>query len=207
MMTTSSLLLVFSSSHHYLYVYRHVSVKEFKILLGLSTELSTILFKYFDDDNSGLLDIVEFLRGVTVLKLLGEPGTRMRTAFKLFDTNGDGTLDYKEFLHMLEVLHEYSSSVVRLNAKDNVDLYLSALNDNGDNVTVVANTVTMTTGKSTEGGAHKAELSLLDSREVDNGIPSPHHPNKRARREAIVGDIKIEDIQEEIELNKDAYKE
>ena len=59
---------------------RLLSRLKFKGLCGLAPEFSEYLFRSFDQDNSNLLDIHEFLKGVEVLKLLGsDDGTRIHT--------------------------------------------------------------------------------------------------------------------------------
>ena len=64
------------------------------------------VFKYFDSDNSGLIDYPEFIAAMVRLNFVGMK-REMDALFDRCDENGDGTLDYKEFASRLFGLGDY----------------------------------------------------------------------------------------------------
>ncbi len=55
------------------------------------------LFRIYDDNGNGSLDIQEATKGLEQLRI-GLTSDQIKAIFAEFDRNGDGTIDYEEFL-------------------------------------------------------------------------------------------------------------
>jgi len=71
--------------------------RERLIQWGYTASDIVVLFKVFDKDNSGELDIGEFSRMIKKMKL-GLSDERILELFRIFDDDGSGTIDDKEFV-------------------------------------------------------------------------------------------------------------
>ncbi|MDY6803201.1 MAG: ferric reductase-like transmembrane domain-containing protein [Cyanobacteriota bacterium] len=81
---------------------QQIDLSEFKQALGLKDEyLASRLFSIFDADNSGTVDVEEFLNAVEQL-VLATPEEKLKFSYKLHDKNGDNSIDREEITDLIE---------------------------------------------------------------------------------------------------------
>jgi hypothetical protein len=102
-----------------------IGLEHFTTIMALPPSFCSILFKYFDVDHGGSIDIHEFCKGLGVVKFLSDPATRIDTAFKIFDTNNDQTVDFDEFVYMIKVLKDYGVKCLLQNASTEINRYFA----------------------------------------------------------------------------------
>mmetsp|Transcript_16099 Transcript_16099/g.24057 ORF Transcript_16099/g.24057 Transcript_16099/m.24057 type:complete len:244 (-) Transcript_16099:90-821(-) len=72
--------------------------------LGLklaNTPFSSRLFRMLDKDNSGSIDVAEFISGMAVI-VQGNQEDKLKLTFKAYDANGDGYIDQDELQVMFK---------------------------------------------------------------------------------------------------------
>ena len=111
---------------------KQVDQKEFKKALGLKDEyFADRLFSIFDKDNSGDIQIEEFLKTVENL-IFASTEEKLKFAYQLHDINGDDSIEKSEIAHLITAsLNENNLSFKPEEINDLVDiLFLEADSDN-----------------------------------------------------------------------------
>jgi predicted ferric reductase len=86
----------------------------------------------FDKDRDGLVNRVEFVRGVPRI-LFGSMRDKLRFVFRLHDLDGDGTLDHEEIVRMMEVALTEDGVIARPEVAQRLsDLLFAAADGNRD---------------------------------------------------------------------------
>ncbi len=85
---------------------QQIDQAEFKQALGLKDEyFADRLFSIFDTDNSGSIQIEEFLTTVENL-VFATTEEKLKFAYQLHDTNGDDCIDKAEIAHLISCQSE-----------------------------------------------------------------------------------------------------
>lgn len=111
---------------------KQVDQTEFKKALGLKDEyFADRLFAIFDSDNSGTIQIEEFLKSVESL-VFANTEEKLKFAYQLHDVNGDDSIEKAEIAHLITAsLNENNLSFKPEQINDLVDiLFLEADKDN-----------------------------------------------------------------------------
>jgi len=66
---------------------------------GVTSEEQVLMkaFKYFDLDNSGMVEPEEFAKAIEKIGIMIPTKQDLQALFKCYDTDGSGGIDYKEF--------------------------------------------------------------------------------------------------------------
>ena len=88
-----------------------IKVADFAKIFGIDPSHRVIaerMFSLFDTDNSGDIDVHEFIRGYSLWKeKLEDEADRELLAFNMFDIDGDGMLSKLEFKNMMRATREF----------------------------------------------------------------------------------------------------
>lgn len=84
---------------------------------GDPTDFVAIIFKLFDNDNSGSVDFSEFIVVLSITSR-GSKSEKLQWAFKLYDQNKDGQISFHELLTVMSAIYKMIGPMVKLNSDE-----------------------------------------------------------------------------------------
>uniref|UniRef100_H0V0L4 Calaxin n=1 Tax=Cavia porcellus TaxID=10141 RepID=H0V0L4_CAVPO len=103
------------------------------LLFCLPLSSSSLVFRGFDKDNDGSINVTEWVNGLSLF-LRGSLEEKMKYCFDVFDLNGDGFISKEEMFHMLKnsLLKQPSEEDPDEGIKDLVEITLKKMDYDHD---------------------------------------------------------------------------